>query len=87
MLPSQKGEVSAVEIVEATLARIEKVEGRKPTSEPYSRDPADLEKLHAFITITAERALAQAKELDQRRAQDDPLGPLSGVTLAVKDIF
>jgi aspartyl-tRNA(Asn)/glutamyl-tRNA(Gln) amidotransferase subunit A len=83
----QKGEVSAVELVEATLTRIEKVEGRKPTSKPYERDPADLEKLHAFITITAERALAQAKELDQRRAQGDTLGPLSGVTLAVKDIF
>jgi aspartyl-tRNA(Asn)/glutamyl-tRNA(Gln) amidotransferase subunit A len=83
----QKGEVSAVEIVEATLARIESLEGRKPSSEPYNQDPTDLEKLHAFITITAERALAQANDLDQRRSQGDHLGPLSGATLAVKDIF
>jgi aspartyl-tRNA(Asn)/glutamyl-tRNA(Gln) amidotransferase subunit A len=83
----KKGDVSAVEIVEAALARIEAVEGRTPSSEPYEQGPMDLEKLHAFITITADRALAQAKDLDQRRVQGDPLGPLSGATFAVKDIF
>jgi aspartyl-tRNA(Asn)/glutamyl-tRNA(Gln) amidotransferase subunit A len=83
----KKGDVSAVEIVEATLARIEIVEGRMPSSEPYEHDPVDLEKLHAFITITTERAFAQAKDLDQRKAQGEAMGPLAGATLAVKDIF
>lgn len=83
----REGEVSAVEIVEATLERIEAVEGRQPSSAPYTREPADLETLHAFITITAERALAAAKQLDARRASGETLGPLAGATLAVKDIF
>jgi aspartyl-tRNA(Asn)/glutamyl-tRNA(Gln) amidotransferase subunit A len=83
----RKGDVSAREIVEATLERIGGLEGRTPSSAPYEPDPADLEKLHAFITITAERALAGATELDQRRARGENLGPLAGATLAVKDIF
>ena len=81
------GEVSAVEIVEAALKRIEAVEGRAPTSAPYTADPADLEKLHAFITISSDRARKQAKDLDKRRAAGESLGPLAGATLAVKDIF
>jgi Asp-tRNA(Asn)/Glu-tRNA(Gln) amidotransferase A subunit family amidase len=52
-----KGEVSAIEIVEETLARISLVEGRSPSSAPYIPDPADLQKLHAYITITGESAL------------------------------
>ncbi len=83
----RSGEVSALEIVEATLARIEALEGRSPTSAPYEQTPADLEKLHAYITVTAERARAQAQSLDQHRAQGGELGPLAGATLAVKDIF
>lgn len=83
----RKGEVSAVEIVQATLKRIEAVEGRAPTSAPYAPEPADIETLHAFITVTAERALQHAKALDKRRSAGESLGPLAGATLAVKDIF
>jgi aspartyl-tRNA(Asn)/glutamyl-tRNA(Gln) amidotransferase subunit A len=82
-----KGEVSAIEIVEETLARISLVEGRSPSSAPYIPDPADLQKLHAYITITGERALEHARDLDQRRAKGKSLGLLAGATLAVKDIF
>jgi aspartyl-tRNA(Asn)/glutamyl-tRNA(Gln) amidotransferase subunit A len=82
-----RGEISAAEIVETTLTRINVVEGRAPTSATYTPDPADLEKLHAFITITADRARKQAQELDRRRAAGETLGPLAGATLAVKDIF
>jgi aspartyl-tRNA(Asn)/glutamyl-tRNA(Gln) amidotransferase subunit A len=56
------GEVSAVAVVEATLARIE-------------ADRAG----NAFITVCADEAIA--------RARANPMGPLAGVPLAVKDLF
>lgn len=41
--------------------------------------------LNAFNTVTGERALARADELDRRRAAGEVLGPLAGVPVAVKD--
>lgn len=64
------GELSAVEIVEAFLNRIQKV------------DP----KINAFITVAGEQALARAKKLDARRKGGaGELGSLAGVPIAVKD--
>lgn len=83
----RKGEVSALELTEAALERIDAVEGRPPSLDPYTLEPEDLEHLHAFITRTPERAREQARTIDAARAAGEPLGPLAGVTLAVKDIF
>jgi len=64
------GELSAVEITQASLARMEAVE------------PA----VQAFLTVTADRALDRARKLDARRkAGDQDLGPLAGVPVAIKD--
>lgn len=64
------GELSAVEITEAVLERIK-------NAEP---------KVHAFLTVTADRALDRAKKLDARRkAGDTEIGLLAGVPIAVKD--
>jgi aspartyl-tRNA(Asn)/glutamyl-tRNA(Gln) amidotransferase subunit A len=65
------GEVSAREIVEATLARIGAVNPR----------------LGAFTDVTPERALAKADEIDARRARGENLGPLAGAPFAVKNLF
>ncbi len=40
-----------------------------------------------FVRVEAERALAQARECDRRRASGEALGPLHGVPLAHKDMF
>jgi aspartyl-tRNA(Asn)/glutamyl-tRNA(Gln) amidotransferase subunit A len=81
------GEISAVELLKSTLERIDAVEGRQATTEPYTPNPTDLEKVHAFITVTRERAHAQAESIDQKIAAGEDPGSLAGVPLAVKDIF
>jgi aspartyl-tRNA(Asn)/glutamyl-tRNA(Gln) amidotransferase subunit A len=63
-------QVSSVELTEHFLARI------------AAHNPA----LNAFITVTAERARAQARTADARRAAGNA-GPLTGIPLAQKDIF
>lgn len=79
--------VSAVELLEATLKRIQAVEGRPPTTAPYTPEPEDRKAIHAFITLCEGRAREQAEAVDRSLAAGDDPGPLAGVTLAVKDIF
>ncbi|MBI5880319.1 MAG: Asp-tRNA(Asn)/Glu-tRNA(Gln) amidotransferase subunit GatA [Chloroflexi bacterium] len=62
--------VSSVELTRAVLARIEAV------------DP----QIKAYLTVTPERALAQAAAADARRAQGED-APLLGVPIAVKDVI
>jgi aspartyl-tRNA(Asn)/glutamyl-tRNA(Gln) amidotransferase subunit A len=64
------GEFSSTELVRALLERIERFNGT----------------LNAFITITADQALARAQAADQRRAAGED-GPLTGIPIAHKDIF
>jgi aspartyl-tRNA(Asn)/glutamyl-tRNA(Gln) amidotransferase subunit A len=45
------------------------------------------ERLHAYLTLTPERALARAEEIDKRVARGEDPGLLAGVPVAVKDLF
>jgi aspartyl-tRNA(Asn)/glutamyl-tRNA(Gln) amidotransferase subunit A len=78
---------SALEVLESTLERIRSVEGRPPSSAPYTPLPEDREKLHAYLTLTEALALRQAAAVDRAVAAGEDPGPLAGVPLAVKDIF
>ena len=54
------------------------------------QEPSNLKRdegVHAFITLTAERARAQALEIDRRLDAGEDVGPLAGVPFTVKDIF
>jgi len=55
---------------------------------PASRGISEAEKdVHAFIHIDAEHALRQARALDARRRSGQPIGPLHGLPVGIKDIF
>lgn len=77
---------SAVEILQATLQRIGEVDGR-PGSLDQQTTAEDRSKVHSFITLTAEQALAQAKAVDAKLSAGEDAGPLAGVPFTVKDIF
>jgi aspartyl-tRNA(Asn)/glutamyl-tRNA(Gln) amidotransferase subunit A len=66
-----RGEVSALEVVRVHLDRIAAVD----------------ERVHAFLHVDAEGALAAAEAVDARRAAGEQLGPLAGVPVAVKDVI
>ena len=63
--------LSPVELVHALLARIETI------------DP----KIASFITVTAEQALAQAREAESEIAKDRYRGPLHGIPFGAKDNY
>ena len=65
------GEVSAAEVLEARLARIDATDGR----------------VNAFTGRSIARARAEAAAVDQRRARGEALPPLAGVPYAVKNLF
>ena len=64
------GAFSSVEVTEAYLRRIERHDGV----------------LQSYITVTAERALEQARRADAALARGDRRGPLHGVPIAIKDL-
>jgi aspartyl-tRNA(Asn)/glutamyl-tRNA(Gln) amidotransferase subunit A len=64
-------DVSATEVTRAHLDRIAEVDGR----------------VHAFLHVAGEEALAAAGQVDSRRAAGEELGPLAGVPVALKDVF
>ena len=42
-------------------------------------------KLHSYLTITAEQALAQAQQVDAKIAAGEAIAPLTGIPIALKD--
>src|SRR5438270_5396794 len=66
----QKKEISPVELTRACLAAIDRL------------NPA----LNAFITITADSALEEARKAEAEIARGEWRGPLHGIPLALKDL-
>ena len=63
------GEATALDAVDAALERIER------------RNPG----VNAFSVVLADEARAEAARLDARRAAGEPVGPLHGVPVAIKE--
>ncbi len=83
----RKREVSAQEVIESALQRIDRVDGRPGKLNNGDPSPDDENHIHAFITLNAEQARSQAKEIDNRLSAGGDPGPLAGVPFSVKDIF
>jgi aspartyl-tRNA(Asn)/glutamyl-tRNA(Gln) amidotransferase subunit A len=64
------GAVSVREVLNAAFAALDKVEPE----------------IHAFATLAREEAYATADALDGRIARGEPVGPLAGVPVAIKDL-
>lgn len=65
------GSVTSVGLTEMTLARIESLNGV----------------LNAYVTVTADNALEQARRADAELASGQDRGPLHGVPMSVKDLI
>ncbi|HEX3247483.1 MAG TPA: amidase family protein, partial [Chloroflexota bacterium] len=63
--------VSPTELTQATLERIERL------------NP----KLNAFLTVTAEQALEQARGAEAEIAAGNYRGPLHGIPVSLKDLY
>ncbi len=80
-------QVSALEVLEACLARVEAVDGRPGELDYLGESEEDARRVHAFITKTPELARAQAREVDRKLSAGEDPGPLAGIPITVKDIF
>ena len=71
LVPSMvsKGELRAEEYIESIFQRIDRVDS----------------KVHAYLQLDRERAVAKAKDLDRRARKGEKLGRLAGLGVAVKD--
>ena len=65
------GEITSVELTQAHLDQIAKVDSE----------------VHAFLHVDREGALSQARDVDEKRKSGEKLSPLSGVPLALKDVL
>ena len=66
-----RGETTACAVAEGCLARIAEEDGR----------------IHAFLTVDREQALAQAVHVDEIAAKGGALPPLAGVPVGIKDVL
>src|SRR5947208_8156820 len=67
----REGVITSEQLVEACLARVREVD----------------EQVQAWTFLDPDYALAQARAADQFRLSGQPIGPLHGVPIGVKDIF
>ena len=67
----KSGELSALQVTQATLERIEALDGD----------------LRSYVKVLGDEACATAERLDQDRVDGKPLGALHGVPIALKDLL
>ena len=66
-----KKEFSSEELTKATFGRIKEVD----------------DKVQAFLELTEESALVQAKRVDEKNSKGEDMGPLAGVPMSIKDVI
>ena len=81
------GEVSAVDLLDSALSRIEAVDGRVGSLEPGEITTEDRMRVHSFITLTADRARARAQAVDKALAAGEEPGLLAGIPVSLRIFF
>jgi aspartyl-tRNA(Asn)/glutamyl-tRNA(Gln) amidotransferase subunit A len=67
--------------------KAKKISARELTGEFYGRIDRRNPELNAYLTLSPERAWAQADRVDAAVARGDELPPLAGVPIAIKDVI
>ena len=68
-LELKKGNISAKELVQGYISRIEKIDNS----------------INSYLALNFKQALTQAEKIDERRCAGEDLPPLAGVPFAIKD--
>ena len=71
-LQLQRGEVTSEQLVEEALASVSSSEGQGDKT---------------FIKVYGDKAMVQAKAIDQVRKAGVELHPLAGIPISIKDLF
>ena len=75
-----------IDSVKSALAA-KKISARELAKDYFSRIAAKNPQLNAYLALSGERAYAQADRVDALVAAGNPLPPLAGVPIAVKDVL
>src|SRR5215471_14931874 len=67
----RRKEISPVELTEAILRRVDRVNGQ----------------MRAFITVTSDLAMETARRTERNLMSGKDLGPLAGVPISLKDLY
>jgi aspartyl-tRNA(Asn)/glutamyl-tRNA(Gln) amidotransferase subunit A len=82
---------AALESLTIAETRRSIADGRTPAAAlaaaHYDRIAAVDPEIHSYLALTRERAFAQAERIDIAAKAGDPLGPLAGVPIAIKDVL
>jgi aspartyl-tRNA(Asn)/glutamyl-tRNA(Gln) amidotransferase subunit A len=70
-----------------TALETKKISARELAAEFYGRIDRRNAELNAYLTLSTERAYAQADRVDAAIARGDALPPLAGVPIAIKDVI
>jgi aspartyl-tRNA(Asn)/glutamyl-tRNA(Gln) amidotransferase subunit A len=67
--------------------RAKEISARELTTDYFNRIQNRNRQLNAFLTLSLKRAYSQADRIDAMIAKGEPLPPLAGVPIAVKDVI
>ncbi len=76
-------ELTAHELHDLLLQR--KISAEELCTSVYQRIAETEEVVKAYLTLTRDQALAQARRVDQRLRDGEKIGPLAGIPMALKD--
>jgi aspartyl-tRNA(Asn)/glutamyl-tRNA(Gln) amidotransferase subunit A len=71
----------------ATAVAERQVTATRLVEDFYDKISAEDGDIHAYLTLSKERALTQANRIDDLAGRGEPLPPLAGVPVAIKDVM